>query len=176
MPGAADRTKILPRQGKARAVGRDWNPPVALANSLSPRRGEGVLTLNKLTGWWHGVTTGDLDGDGRLDIVVSNWGKNSKYAASMQRPWRLYYGDLNGAGEVNLVEARWDSLMQKEVPERGWRMVRAALPFLQEKVSSYEAYGKASVQEIYGERLKSLQVVEVNTTATIVLWGSKAAP
>jgi hypothetical protein len=48
-------------------------------------------------------------------------------------------------------------------------MVRAALPFLQERINSYEAYGRASVAEIYGERLKSLPAVEVNTPATMLL-------
>ena len=25
------------------------------------------------------MTVGDFDGDGRMDIVASNWGRNSKY-------------------------------------------------------------------------------------------------
>jgi hypothetical protein len=129
-----------------------------------------ALGLSQYQGWWHGVTTGDLDGDGRLDIVASNWGRNSKYAGSAQRPWRLYFGDVKGGGEMDLIEARWEPVLKREVPERGWRMVRGALPFLQEKVGSYEAYGKASVEEIYGPRLKSLRAVEVNTTSSMVFF------
>jgi len=30
--------------------------------------------LAKQTGWWAGVNTADLDGDGRPDIIASNWG------------------------------------------------------------------------------------------------------
>jgi hypothetical protein len=116
------------------------------------------------------VTTGDLDGDGRLDIVASNWGHNSRYAGSAGRPWKLYFGDLNGAGQTDLIEARWEPWLKKEVPERGWRMVRAALPFLQEKISRYEAYGLASVEDIYGPRLAALRVVQVNTTASTVFF------
>ena len=141
---------------------REWDAPVTFHAQPT--------TLRQLTGWWHGVTTGDLDGDGRLDIVASNWGDNSKYAASAARPWKLYYGDLNGAGQVDLVEARWDPLLHQEVPERGWRLTRAALPFLQEKIASYAAYGQASVAEIYGERLQALRTVAVNTSASLVLF------
>src|SRR5204863_185484 len=50
------------------------------------------------------------------------------------------------------------------------RMVRAALPFLQEKVNSYQAYAEASVEEIYGPRLKAMRLVEVNTTASMVFF------
>src|SRR5204863_2511201 len=64
----------------------------ALVTSLNAQRS----TLNQLKGWWNGVTTGDLDGDGRLDIIASNWGQNSKYQSHRAAPLRLYYGDFNG--------------------------------------------------------------------------------
>jgi len=134
-----------------------WDPEVS--NPQSKR-------LSQLTGWWHGVTTGDLDGDGRLDIIASNWGRNSRYTATEKRPWKLLFGDVAKADQVDLVEARWDG--QKDVPERGWRMVRSALPFLQEKISGYESYGRAGVAELYGEEVKSLRTVAVNTVTTMV--------
>src|SRR5204863_9638343 len=67
-----------------------WDPPVTLNSQPS--------TLNQLSGWWNGVTTGDLDGDGRPDIIVSNWGLNSKYRTSREHPRKIYYGELEGNG------------------------------------------------------------------------------
>ena len=67
-----------------------------------------------------------------------------------------------------MIESRWEPLLKKEAPQRGWWLVRAALPFLQEKVHSYEAYGQASVEEIYGEKLPRMKQVEVNTVATML--------
>ena len=39
---------------------------------------------------------GDLDGDGRLDILAGNWGLNTIWQATLDRPTRIYYGDLSG--------------------------------------------------------------------------------
>src|SRR6185503_13414509 len=37
------------------------------------------LKLEPFTGCWNGITAADFDNDGRLDIVASNWGRNTKY-------------------------------------------------------------------------------------------------
>src|SRR5262249_31448153 len=42
------------------------------------------------------------------------------------------------------------------------------LPFLQERFSTYEAYGQASLEEIYGEKLKQMSVVEANTLQSML--------
>src|SRR5213078_3142172 len=48
-----------------------------------------------------------------------------------------------------------------------WRAVWAALPFLNERFSTYEAYGKASLQEIYGDQLQQMRHVEATTLESI---------
>ena len=81
-----------------------WDWPVTLDNERSTLNAQ-LSTLNELTGWWNGVTTGDLDGDGRLDIIATNWGWNSKYRTSRSHPRKVYYGDLDGNGTMDVVES-----------------------------------------------------------------------
>ncbi len=128
------------------------------------------LGLGDRTGWWNGVTTGDLDGDGSLDIVATNWGRNTKYRASQRNPRRLYYGSLDGSETVSLIEAFRDETLGKEVPDREFRTVLAALPFLSEKIPTYEAYANGSVEDLFGETLKQMAVVEANTLETLVFF------
>ena len=46
------------------------------------------------------VTTGDMDGDGQLDIIASNWGLNS-----ITRPGAMSrYGCITG---ISRTGARW---------------------------------------------------------------------
>src|SRR2546429_269627 len=152
----------------------DGQPDLVLACEWGPVRGfhnEGgklkEMTeqwgLSRYTGWWNGVTTGDLDGGRPLDIIASNWGLNSKYRTSREHPRKIYYGDLDGNGTVDVIEAYYDEGMKTEVPERRWRAAGTALPFLNERFSTYEAYGKASLKEIYADKLKQMKVVEANT-------------
>jgi enediyne biosynthesis protein E4 len=128
------------------------------------------LGLDRYQGWWNGVATGDINGNGRLDIVAGNWGWNSRYRASEEHPWRVYYGDLNGNGVMDVVEGYYNGQMGFEVPDRGYRVVGQALPFVRERVKSFEEYGRAGLQEIYGEALQKAKVLEVTTLSSMVFF------
>ena len=145
---------------------RPWNPPVRSSDPAS--QNSQPATLEELTGWWNGVTTGDLDGDGLPDIVASNWGLNTQYRASAEHPRLLYYGDLNDDGRVDLVEAYFDPGLRREVPERDLAVVSMALPFVRERIPSHQAYGAASVLDIFGDRLKQAGRVAVNTLSSMM--------
>jgi enediyne biosynthesis protein E4 len=127
-----------------------------------------ALGLHKHLGWWNGVATADLNNNGRPDIIAGNWGLNSRYRPTPDNPRRLYYGDIDGNGVVDLIETVFDPVLGKEVPDRGLRPVAFALPWIRDIVPTYEAYGRAGVREIYGDRLNHTRVVEVNTLASMV--------
>jgi hypothetical protein len=126
-----------------------------------------ALGLAPYTGWWNGVTTGDLDGDGRLDIIASNWGLNTKYRASAEHPRRIYYGDFLGNGTVVPVEALFDPFLQKEVPDRDLNIMAMGLPFVRDQYSTHQAYAEARVADLLGEHLKQAKPVEANTLASV---------
>jgi hypothetical protein len=142
-----------------------WDPPVHGAG----RETASSRPLSAWTGWWTGVATGDLDGDGRPDLVAGNWGLNSRYRPDPERPVRVHFGDLDENGLFDFIETYVDPATGREVPVRGLRPVREAIPLVQARIPSFEAYGKASVRDIYGPELDALAVAAVVETRSVAL-------
>ncbi len=122
------------------------------------------LGLDRFKGFWNGLATGDFDNDGRLDIIASNWGRNTRYQSHLRpQPLRLYYGDLNSNGTIDSIEAYFDRAMNKVVPFADFETFSKALPFVLERFGTYRAFGEASVKELLGERFSKCRTLEATT-------------
>jgi hypothetical protein len=136
-----------------------WDWPVTWpqgASTLDARRS----TLHDLPGWWNGVATGDFDGDGKMDMVASNWGRNTRYQAHRRQPSRIYYGDFDRDGTEDVIEAFYEPGMQKFVPERQLVSLGRAMPFLRDRFASNKAYAGASVEELLGDKMPGAKFKE----------------
>ena len=141
----------------------EWGPITVLLNQDG--RFEDAtekLGFAKKTGWWNSVALGDLDGDGRLDIVGGNWGRNSKYESSYSEaePLRMAYADFDTNGVLDIVEYHFDKETRKMVPERGRSCSTRAMPFIGMRNPTFEAFGSGSLDEVYGRCLKLGAVLE----------------
>ena len=147
----------------------EWGPIKVFANEKGQlREATGDWGLVDYRGWWNGVTAGDFDGDGRMDLAASNWGLNTKYRASPERPRRLYFGALAAPSGMEMLEASFDPGLEKWVPERDLNSVGKALPWVREKFQLHRAYAQADIEEILGEHLQKTQLLEANWLETTV--------
>jgi len=138
-----------------------WDPAISAVDGRHS-------TLSSLSGWWNGVTTGDLDGDGRMDIIASNWGLNTPYQASPERPAILCFGEFSGGGTLDLIEAEYDPALKSVVPRRMRERVAEALPDLLGRFPTHKDYSVASLDQVLGSHQGSAHNVQAQTLASMV--------
>lgn len=142
------------------ALAREWDAPTLMLNNGKGFDDAGErLGLASHPGWWNGIAAGDFDGDGLLDLIVTNWGENSKYGRSPGRdkPLLVRYGDIDGNGSFDVIEAHKDKASNKLVPERGLSCSSGAIPFIRQRTPTYRAFGESDLWGIYGNELGALK-------------------
>jgi len=99
-------------------------------------------------GLWQGVTTADVNGDGRLDIIAGNWGLNSVFGRPERTSPRLVFGDLDHNGTVDLLEAIRDPATQRIVPRRNLAELSTSIPLLKIWYPTHKAFSQTDVPGI----------------------------
>lgn len=123
-------------------------------------------------GWWTGISSGDLDHDGDIDFVVSNIGRNTHYQATLDSPEVLFFGDFDGSGKAHIVEGQFFVENGKQVlyPRRGFMEASAAMPFLGDKMQTFDEFAKQPLTGIYPfERLQTARQFVTNQMNSVAL-------
>jgi hypothetical protein len=104
-----------------------------------------------------------------MDLVVANRGRNTRSGGGPGWETRLYYGDLDGNGTVDLLEAAWESGGRRWIPMAFRDRVLAALPTLKDRFPTRRSFGEASVPDIAGAEEAGWAHVSVNTAESLAL-------
>ncbi len=148
----------------------EWGPLRVFAwHRGQPVERTSALGLAAIRGVWQGLAAADFDGDGRLDLVAANWGRNSHQQRAPAGPWRLTYGDFDGDGRLSIIECYLDPLCANFVPTRTQDVLATELPWLNAAFPTHAAFGRASVAQLLGERVSLCASVEATTLASVVL-------
>ncbi|MFK7979256.1 MAG: VCBS repeat-containing protein [Saprospiraceae bacterium] len=127
--------------------------------------GESDLTNEK--GWWFSVSETDVNNDGLKDYIIGNVGLNIKHKASADSPFKVYGNDFDANGTFDVVLT--SKYKGEYVPSRGKECSSQQMPFIKDKFPSYDEFAKASLEDVYGDKLKSSVQAEANTFQSIIL-------
>lgn len=118
-----------------------------------------------LLGWWQGIQGRDLNGDGFIDYVSTNFGTNTIYKASKKKPELIFYGDMAGTGNFNIIEAKYEGDVC--YPRRGYSCSSNAILQLKNKIKTFEQFALTSLEGLYLEdHLDPSLKLECNTLKT----------
>ena len=156
------------------ALATEWGPVRVFRNDDGQfTERTDALGLADYRGWWNGVAMIDANNDGRLDIIATNWGRNSFYETLLREDGgesrlALFVGDVDGNGTVEQLEAvrvggRWLPVRDRHALEKG-------LPDLRSRFPVHAGMVEAGIKGIAGpafSRLKKMEVNHLDTTLFI---------
>ena len=127
----------------------------------------GESDLDNEKGWWFSVSETDVNNDGLKDYIVGNVGLNIKHKASAESPFKVYGNDFDANGTFDVVLT--SKYKGEYVPSRGKECSSQQMPFIKDKFPSYDEFAKASLEDVYGDKLNTLVQAEANTFESILL-------
>lgn len=125
--------------------------------------------LKEMTGFWNGLETADMDGDGDIDLIVGNLGTNTKYIKQANPKLRMYTNDMDGNGMMEQIIAyqrgeEWYPAASRD------DLSRMAPALINHRFPDFKTYAGKSIDKLFtNEELngKTAKIYEVNTFESV---------
>ena len=150
-------------------IAGEWMPVTVYKNEKGKLINHtAVAGLQNTTGLWTTIHAADINNDGTDDLLVGNWGKNSKLHASAQYPLKLFTGDLDNNGALDQVLAvekngKYYTFLGKEELEK-------QLPALmRKKYINYSSFAGQTIEAIFGKKLEQTKKFTASMLASVML-------
>jgi len=142
-----------------------WMPITILLNTKDGFVATKNESLAHTNGLWNCIKVEDFDKDGDLDMLVGNWGLNTRLKASKKEPITLYLNDFDTNKTIDPVITYYHQ--GKEIPFATKEELAKQLPFLNKKYLSFTAFAKANFEAIFTkEKLDAAEKKYIYTLAT----------
>jgi enediyne biosynthesis protein E4 len=123
--------------------------------------------LKDLFGWWESVDVADLNGDGKMDLILGNIGENFYLHPDSARPVKLWVNDYDQNGNMDNILSR--TIDGKDMPVFLKHDMEFQMPILKKQNLKHGEFAKKSIQDLLPEALiKTSQVKKFNYCSSIV--------
>jgi enediyne biosynthesis protein E4 len=123
--------------------------------------------LDSLYGWWESLGVADLNGDGKMDLVLGNIGENFYLRPDSAHPVRLWVNDYDQNGNVDNILTR--TIDGKDMPVFLKHDMELQIPSLKKQNLKHGEYAKKTIQDLFPAALLNGSIVKkFNYCASIV--------
>ena len=126
------------------------------------------LGLSKTNGLYNEIHCLDINNDGFNDIIIGNYGLNSMFKASVDKPLTLYVNDFDKNGRTEQILGMYydDSLYPIVQLKDLWMQ----LPYLKKEYLKFEIYKNKKMNELLDKSaMKNTKILEVYNLASLIL-------
>lgn len=115
--------------------------------------------LDNMFGWWQAVSVADVNGDGKMDLLLGNIGENFYLQPDEKKPVKLWINDYDQNNSVEKVMTY--TIDGKDMPVFLKRDMEDQLPSIKKANLKNEAYSQKSMQELFPEDLLKKSAVKI---------------
>lgn len=149
----------------------EWSIPHVLIFDGSKLKLDMPTEMEGLSSWWNTIEAGDINGDGRMDLILGSFGDNNKFHPSEKKPLEIFGRDFDGSGTNDVVLAKHYN--DKVVPTRGRECSSQQIPEIKDKFPTYNEFALAGIEDILGkENLKKSVHKKITGMSHKVLWNN----
>jgi len=142
----------------------EWMQPLVIINE-GDKFSKNTLLTSKLNGLWQTIISFDIDQDGDNDYVLGNWGHNTKFKASVDRPMKMFYNDFDGNNQAETIISIYKE--DEYYPLDGFNTIASQIVSLKKKFTSYKAFAGKTIEQLFDEDvLESSMVYKVHVLAS----------
>ncbi|HUR10883.1 MAG TPA: VCBS repeat-containing protein, partial [Flavitalea sp.] len=143
----------------------EWMPPRIYVNTGGKLQEKTDMQLP--SGWYSTVVSFDADRDGDEDLLLGNYGLNSKLTPPSGFPLRMYISDPDQNGSPDQLLAITKN--GKYYPFLGKEDLEKQLPYLKKRFLNYSTMAGKTLEEIFGDRLKNAALFEADDFTSVIL-------
>ncbi len=127
--------------------------------------------ISNLSGMWQTVAAGDMNGDGKVDLVLGNIGDNFYLRPDSASPVKMWLNDFDQNGSVD--QFRTKKISGKDMPVFVKRDVTEQFPALKKENLKNADYAYKTIQQLFPKKLLDEATVKVfNYSSSVIAFNN----
>ena len=113
------------------------------------------LDLKGTNGWWSRIVATDLNNDGQDEFILGNWGLNTKFKASADKPLSLFVKDFDDNGKSEFILNWYPPAESSSFPFASRDDLLGQIPQLKKQTVSYDEFARKTYTTLFSESQRS---------------------